>query len=79
MWGITRTDDAQVVAGSIVSQRVRDDLVSRGQQPTSVNCGNLEAEVGATTYCETPGLSTPGYTIRVTSVQGSTVSSWAYE
>ena len=79
IWGMSRTGEAPVVAGSIVSQSVYNDLVANGHQPASVACGELKAEVGATTWCETPGLATPGYTIRVTSVQGSTMSSWAYE
>jgi hypothetical protein len=79
VWGLVEADRAAVVAGAIVSQRVHDDLLSRGQHPASVTCGDLTAEVGATAWCATPGLSTPGYTIRVTSVDGATVSGWAYE
>lgn len=79
IWGAAQTNDAPVVAASVVSQTVYNDLVSKGFQPASVNCGSLTAEVGATAYCETPGLASPGTTIRVTSLQGSSISTWVYE
>jgi hypothetical protein len=78
VWGVVGTNREAVVAGSIVSQEVHDDLLDRGQHPTSVTCDDLTAEVGATTWCDTPGLAAGGYTIRVTSVDGSSVTGWEY-
>lgn len=70
---------APTVAADVVSQRVYQDLWNKGLQPSTVQCGSLVAEVGATTYCEIPGLQPPGYTVRVTNVQGSDFSGWTYE
>ena len=78
VWGVVGLNREAVVAGSIVSQQVHVDLQRQGQHPASVTCDDLTAEVGATTWCDTPGLPAGGYTIRVTEVDGSTVTGWAY-
>jgi hypothetical protein len=86
IWGATSIGSgsggggtSSIVPGATVSQSVYNDLVTNGYQPGTVTCGDLEAVVGATTYCSSPGLPNGGTTVRVTSVQGATVSSWTYE
>jgi hypothetical protein len=69
---------AATVPAAVVSQSVYNDLLSKGVQPFGVTCGDLKVEVGATTYCATPGLPSAGSTVRVTSVQGSVISTWEY-
>ncbi|MGX5653415.1 toll/interleukin-1 receptor domain-containing protein [Geodermatophilus nigrescens] len=67
-----------VVPAATVSRSVHDDLVSRGHQPGTVTCGDLEATVDATTYCSATGLPNGGTNVRVTVVQGGNVVGWDY-
>lgn len=67
-----------VVPAATVSRSVHDDLVQQGYQPGTVTCGDLEATVGATTYCAATGLPNGGTNVRVTVVQGGSVVGWDY-
>jgi hypothetical protein len=71
------TDTPGVYPAELVSRNVYGDLVSKGVQPASVNCGSLVAQIGSTTYCATTGLPAPGVTIRLVAVQGNTFT-WEY-
>ncbi|MEX5716963.1 TIR domain-containing protein [Geodermatophilus maliterrae] len=70
-WGALRMDDAPTLSTDVVSQRVYDELAALGYFPSAVQCGSLRMEVGATTYCQTAGVTFAGVTARVTGVQGS--------
>ncbi|SDD47898.1 TIR domain-containing protein [Geodermatophilus telluris] len=73
IWGAVEMGGTSTLSGDVVAQRVYDELVAQGFVPTAVQCGSLSAEVGASTWCQTAGLTFPGVTVTVSAVRGSEV------
>lgn len=74
----TGTAVGGLVAPSVVSQAVYNDLTGQGMAPVSMSCNALQAHVGAQTLCATPVLLYPNTTVTVNQVEGPNVVSWSY-